>query len=45
MGWDRTPTIIALLRLSLWADKIVNPSLDVEEIIFLSVAYDWISFG
>jgi len=45
MGWDRTPTIVALLRLSLWADGVVNPSLSAKEMIYLSIAYDWISFG
>jgi len=45
MGWDRTPTIVALLRMSLWADGVVNPSLSAEELIYLSIAYDWISFG
>jgi myotubularin-related protein 14 len=45
MGWDRTPTFIGLLRMSLWADGIVNPSLSATELIYLSIAYDWISFG
>ena len=45
MGWDRTPTIVALLRMSLWADGVVNPSLSAKELIYLSIAYDWISFG
>jgi len=45
MGWDRTPTFISMLRLSLWADGVVNPSLTPEELVYLSIAYDWLSFG
>mmetsp|Transcript_21803 Transcript_21803/g.27793 ORF Transcript_21803/g.27793 Transcript_21803/m.27793 type:complete len:535 (-) Transcript_21803:24-1628(-) len=45
MGWDRTPTFISMLRMSLWADGVVNSSLTAEEMVYLTIAYDWISFG
>lgn len=44
-GWDRTPLYISLLRLSLWADGAVHQSLKPEEILYLTVAYDWYLFG
>lgn len=44
-GWDRTPLFISLLRLSLWADGYIHPSLTVEEILYLTLAYDWYLFG
>ncbi|XP_067126839.1 myotubularin-related protein 14 isoform X2 [Centruroides vittatus] len=44
-GWDRTPLFISLLRLSLWADGKVHPSLTCHEITFLTIAYDWFLFG
>ncbi len=44
-GWDRTPLFISLLRLSLWADGWIHQSLTVEEILYLSLAYDWYLFG
>ncbi|XP_004525977.1 myotubularin-related protein 14 isoform X2 [Ceratitis capitata] len=44
-GWDRTPLFISLLRLSLWADGLIHKSLDVLEITYLTVAYDWYLFG
>ncbi|CAF1023834.1 unnamed protein product [Rotaria sordida] len=44
-GWDRTPLFISLLRLSLWADGFIHQSLTVEEILYLTLAYDWYLFG
>ncbi|XP_078731099.1 phosphatidylinositol-3,5-bisphosphate 3-phosphatase MTMR14 [Lampetra fluviatilis] len=44
-GWDRTPLFISLLRLSLWADGLVHASLGPEEILYLTIAYDWFLFG
>ncbi|CAF3352755.1 unnamed protein product [Rotaria sp. Silwood1] len=44
-GWDRTPLFICLLRLSLWADGWIHQSLTVEEILYLTLAYDWYLFG
>ncbi|CAF3971469.1 unnamed protein product [Rotaria sordida] len=44
-GWDRTPLFISLLRLSLWADGCIHQSLTVEEILYLTLAYDWYLFG
>eukprot|EP01091_Cochliopodium_minus_P016151 TRINITY_DN5964_c0_g1_i1.p1 TRINITY_DN5964_c0_g1~~TRINITY_DN5964_c0_g1_i1.p1 ORF type:complete len:486 (-),score=146.47 TRINITY_DN5964_c0_g1_i1:114-1571(-) len=44
-GWDRTPLFISLLRLSLWADGLIHNSLNEEEILFFTVAYDWVFFN
>ena len=44
-GWDRTPLYVSLLRLSLWADGLIHQSLNVEEIVYLTLAYDWLMFG
>lgn len=44
-GWDRTPLYISLLRLSLWADGAIHQSLKPEEILYLTIAYDWYLFG
>jgi len=44
-GWDRTPLFISLLRLSLWADGLVHQSLSATEVLYLSLAYDWMLFG
>lgn len=44
-GWDRTPLFISLLRLSLWADGKVHQSLNALEILYLTIAYDWLLFG
>lgn len=44
-GWDRTPLFISLLRLSLWADGLIHPSLGPLEILYLTIAYDWLLFG
>ncbi len=40
-GWDRTPLFVSLLRISLWADGFVHTSLSAEEILYLTIAYDW----
>lgn len=44
-GWDRTPLFISLLRISLWADGLIHKSLDEQEILYLTLAYDWFLFG
>lgn len=44
-GWDRTPLFISILRLSLWADGWIHQSLTVEEMLYLTLAYDWYLFG
>ncbi|XP_072181608.1 phosphatidylinositol-3,5-bisphosphate 3-phosphatase MTMR14-like [Diadema setosum] len=44
-GWDRTPLYISLLRLSLWADCKAHASLTAAEILYLTIAYDWLLFG
>jgi len=44
-GWDRTPLFISLLRLSMWADGEIHQSLCAEEVLYLTVAYDWLLFG
>lgn len=44
-GWDRTPLFTSLLRLSLWADGVIHQSLNANQILFLTLAYDWYLFG
>ena len=44
-GWDRTPLFISLLRLSLWADGMVHQSLNPSQILYYTIAYDWMLFG
>ncbi|XP_057296393.1 myotubularin-related protein 14-like isoform X2 [Hydractinia symbiolongicarpus] len=44
-GWDRTPLFISLIRMSLWADDKIHQSLSAEEILYLTIAYDWFLFG
>jgi myotubularin-related protein 14 len=44
-GWDRTPLFISLIRLSLWAEGLVHPSLSASEILYLTIGYDWFLFG
>ncbi|XP_063685382.1 myotubularin-related protein 14-like isoform X3 [Bolinopsis microptera] len=44
-GWDRTPLFTSLLRLSLWADGATHQNLDAKEILYLTIAYDWMLFG
>lgn len=44
-GWDRTPMMISLIRLSLWADGMAHISLSASEILYLTLGYDWMAFG
>lgn len=44
-GWDRTPLFVSLLRLSLWADGLAHQALDAQQILYLTIAYDWMLFG
>lgn len=44
-GWDRTPLFISLMRLSLWADGLAHQNLDEHQILFFTIAYDWMLFG
>ncbi|CAG7815745.1 unnamed protein product [Allacma fusca] len=44
-GWDRTPLFVSLLRISLWADGAIHKSLSAEQILYLTLAYDWLLFG
>lgn len=44
-GWDRTPLFISLLRLSLWADGLIHQSLNASQILYFTVAYDWLLCG
>lgn len=44
-GWDRTPLFVSLLRLTLWADGVIHQSLNAEQMLFLTIAYDWYLFG
>lgn len=43
-GWDRTPLFISLIRLSLWADGEIHESLNAKEVLYLTLAYDWLLF-
>ncbi|XP_043529690.1 myotubularin-related protein 14 isoform X2 [Frieseomelitta varia] len=44
-GWDRTPLFISLLRLSLWADNVIHKSLNPYQMLYYTIAYDWMLFG
>ena len=44
-GWDRTPHIVSLLRILLWAEGEAHQSLNVDQFLYLTVAYDWFLFG
>lgn len=44
-GWDRTPLFISMLRLSLWADGAIHTSLNAYQILYYTIAYDWMLFG
>lgn len=44
-GWDRTPLFVSLLRISLWADGVIHTSLSASQILYFTIAYDWLLFG
>uniref|UniRef100_A0A146KSW7 Myotubularin-related protein 14 n=1 Tax=Lygus hesperus TaxID=30085 RepID=A0A146KSW7_LYGHE len=44
-GWDRTPLFVSLLRLSLWADGAIHQTLNAAQILYFTIAYDWMLFG
>lgn len=44
-GWDRTPLFISMIRLSLWADGEIHQSLDATQILYFTIAYDWLLCG
>lgn len=44
-GWDRTPHIVSLLRILLWAEGEAHQSLNVDQMLYLAIAYDWFLFG
>jgi myotubularin-related protein 14 len=44
-GWDRTPMFVSLLRLLMWAEGEAHQSLNVNQMLYLTVAYDWVLFG
>ncbi|KAJ6642397.1 Myotubularin-related protein 14, partial [Pseudolycoriella hygida] len=44
-GWDRTPLFISLLRILLWADGAIHQSLNVQQMLYFTLAYDWFLFG
>ncbi|KAJ6226861.1 myotubularin-related protein [Anaeramoeba flamelloides] len=44
-GWDRTPLFISLIRISLWADGLIHKSLSAQEMLYLTISYDWLLFG
>lgn len=43
-GLDRTPLFVSLLRISLWADGLAHASLPAEELLYLTILYDWLLF-
>lgn len=44
-GWDRTPLFISLIRISLWADGLIHKSLNAWQLMYFTIAYDWMLFG
>ncbi|XP_011147300.1 myotubularin-related protein 14 [Harpegnathos saltator] len=44
-GWDRTPLFISLLRISLWADGVIHHTLNSYQLLYYTIAYDWMLFG
>jgi myotubularin-related protein 14 len=44
-GWDRTPLFVSLVRICLWADGHAHESLNCEEFLYLTLAYDWLLFA
>lgn len=44
-GWDRTPLFVSILRISLWADNLIHQSLSVDEMLYLTLVYDWLLFS
>lgn len=44
-GWDRTPHFVCLLRILLWAEGEAHQSLNVDQMLYLTIAYDWFLFG
>lgn len=44
-GWDRTPLFISLLRLSMWADGVIHQTLNSNQILYFTIAYDWLLCG
>ncbi|KAK9890359.1 hypothetical protein WA026_010454 [Henosepilachna vigintioctopunctata] len=44
-GWDRTPLFISLIRVSLWADGLIHKSLNPTQMLYFTIAYDWMLFG
>lgn len=43
-GWDRTPLFISLIRITLWADGEIHNHLTVDQLLYLTIAYDWMLF-
>ncbi|XP_055595238.1 myotubularin-related protein 14 isoform X2 [Uranotaenia lowii] len=44
-GWDRTPLFVSLLRISLWADGAIHQTLNAAQLLYFTIAYDWLLFG
>lgn len=44
-GWDRTPLFISLIRILLWADNLIHTSLNANQMLYFTIAYDWLLFG
>eukprot|EP00002_Diphylleia_rotans_P040102 TRINITY_DN943_c0_g1_i5.p1 TRINITY_DN943_c0_g1~~TRINITY_DN943_c0_g1_i5.p1 ORF type:complete len:454 (-),score=75.10 TRINITY_DN943_c0_g1_i5:172-1533(-) len=43
-GWDRTPLFVSLIRILLWAEGEAHQSLNTDEFLYLTLAYDWFLF-
>ncbi len=43
-GWDRTPTFVSILRILMWAEGEAHQSLSTEEMLYLTLGYDWLLF-
>jgi myotubularin-related protein 14 len=43
-GWDRTPLFVCLIRCVAWAEGLAHASLNAEEMLHLSLSYDWLLF-
>ena len=43
-GWDRTPLFVSMIRVAAWAEGAAHASLNVDEMLYLTLAYDWMLF-
>jgi myotubularin-related protein 14 len=43
-GWDRTPLFVSLIRCIAWSEGAAHASLSVDEMLYLTLSYDWMLF-